>query len=51
MADSIYRQNMGSMGMMGNMMGGQQPGNAAPAKQQATPPESPEDHAAHHPDQ
>ena len=44
-------QKMGGMGMMGNMMGGQQPGNAAPAKPETAPspaPEPPEDHDAHH---
>lgn len=43
-------QKMGSMGMMG----GQQPGNAGPAKPETDPspaPVSPEDHAAHHPGQ
>lgn len=53
-------QKMGMGGMMGNrmtgsgMMGGQQSGNASPTNPQAapaTPPVSPEDHAAHHPAQ
>ena len=44
----VSMQKMGSMGMMG----GQQPGNTAPVKPDATPPAapvSPEDHAEHHP--
>jgi hypothetical protein len=48
-------QKMGGMGgMMSNMMGGQQTGNAAPAKPDtASPatPVSPEDHAGPHPGQ
>jgi hypothetical protein len=49
--------SMQNMGMTGNMMGGQQPGNAAPKSEAApsTPPAaapvSPEDHEEHHPAQ